>query len=462
MNHSAAELALVRSVQALLPRVKLVEERSLPGFSDVDPQDTREVVSANPALLTLARARRVLLLQGPVGPFFDRLTRWLRNRGGHVERVAFQQGDAADCQEIQPIRFHGSVAQWPAYFERLATERRPDCVVLFGQMRVYHRIAREIAGRLGITTIVTEEGYIRPGYITMEIGGVNGLSTTLDQFRWQPLADHVHHAPAVSGRAPLIALPPAPRRRFLWQKMAWHAASHYFSMRRGLREFDAYTHHRATSVLHYSSFWVASFTRKYFSALPDRASEARLTSLPYFFVPLQHDGDSQITHHSPYRENTDFILEVMRSFADYAPAGALLVFKQHPQARGGLGHQRLIHAVAKEFGISERVVHLIEGHTPSLVAGALGVVVINSTVGLQALARKRPVMALGDALYGRPGLAFMGPLHQFWLRRPSPDSIKVDWFLEQLRRLTQVPCHVYDRREEPLTWFISPTSEPEA
>ena len=50
-------------------------------------------VSCNPALLQLASSRHALLLQGPVGPFFDRLTRWLESNGTSVHRVIFQAGD---------------------------------------------------------------------------------------------------------------------------------------------------------------------------------------------------------------------------------------------------------------------------------------------------------------------------------------------------------------------------------
>ena len=69
----------------------------------------------NPAMLKLAAARSVLLLQGPVGPFFDRLASWLKHYGKTVHRVAFQPGDVADSPDGRPI----SVTQDPSLAGRL-------------------------------------------------------------------------------------------------------------------------------------------------------------------------------------------------------------------------------------------------------------------------------------------------------------------------------------------------------
>ena len=90
-------------------------------------------VANNPALLQLARAQRVLLLQGPVGPFFDRLTDWLRDGGATVRRVAFQRGDLADCRALHPVVFQGSLREWPRFLARLIDTQDIDCIVLFGQ-----------------------------------------------------------------------------------------------------------------------------------------------------------------------------------------------------------------------------------------------------------------------------------------------------------------------------------------
>src|SRR4051794_36510838 len=89
-------------------------------------------VALNPALCCLSNSPRVLMLQGPVGPFFDRVTGWLRSLGRDVQRVVFHAGDEADCTAIEPIRFAQPTSHWSSFLAKLLREHQPDCIVLFG------------------------------------------------------------------------------------------------------------------------------------------------------------------------------------------------------------------------------------------------------------------------------------------------------------------------------------------
>ena len=154
-------------------------------------QDARELICANPAFKRLQNSSSVLLLQGPLGPFFDRLARWLKANGTQVNRVALHAGDLHDCKAIRPVTYKGPRDGWGEYVRQLIARHGVDCIVLFGQSRYYHVIAREVAAESGIAVVVLEEGYFRPGFITMELDGVNGYSRTLQRFRWA--ARVVHH-----------------------------------------------------------------------------------------------------------------------------------------------------------------------------------------------------------------------------------------------------------------------------
>ncbi|MEO5671211.1 MAG: hypothetical protein ABIR26_11010, partial [Ramlibacter sp.] len=103
------------------------------------------ITAVNPALVYLATAERVLMLQGPVGPLFDRMAQWLIGRGTQVRRVVFQGGDELDCRVVVPKRFDASQAAWPAFLAELIDEWEPDCIVLFGQSRHFHKVALERA-----------------------------------------------------------------------------------------------------------------------------------------------------------------------------------------------------------------------------------------------------------------------------------------------------------------------------
>ena len=411
-----------------------------PGGCDAAPdQRQAQPVPCNPALQSLATARRVLLLQGPVGPFFDRLTHWLMANGASVHRVVFHAGDARDCSACEPIRFQGGLEDWPAFFSDLLVQWSIDAVVLFGQSRKHHGQAIRQARESGVTTIVLEEGYIRPGFITIELNGVHGLSRTLDEYQWEP------EAPGVAVEA---ARQTAKQDQF-WS-MARHACRQYRDLYWAPAVSRGYQHHRPTEIWYHSRYWVWSWVYKHMRMLPYSALVRSLNESPYCFVPLQHEGDSQITHHSPYPEINALIHDVLRSFAAHAPRSTRLVLKTHPHARGGPSYRPLMRRLTQQLGIQDRVMYLVEGHTPTLVENADGVVLINSTVGVQALARGKPLAVLGQAVYKRPGLYFDGELDEFWNEAPSPDDAHVRRFLEELIALAQVPCQVYAKADEPL------------
>ena len=415
--------------------------------SHVAPQ--LQICSLNPALRLLSGSQRVLILQGPVGPFFDRMARWLQAGGAQVDRVVFQGGDRFDSKNVTPVEFAGSPQSWSPILRDLIIRRKIDCIVLFGQSRAYHQSAIAIAAEMALPVVVLEEGYFRPGFVTMELGGVNGYSTTLKKFLWQPPGsesrENSQHA--LTGIAP-DASP------YHFRKMMFHACKHYMAMHQRRSDFPAYSHHRVTDPYFYAAYWLRSWVRKYRQTKHDLGIQRRLFSARqrYFFVPLQFDGDAQITQHSRYPENVHFIIEVLRSFATHAPATDTLVFKQHPHARGGLSHTNLIHSLAEELGMRRRVLHLVEGDTPDLAEHSAGVVLINSTVGFQALERNAPLMVMGEAIYRRPDLTFNGNLDDFWANPVRPDGAAVESFLLQVKNLTQAPASVYANRDEPLDW----------
>ncbi|MGZ5785139.1 MAG: capsular polysaccharide export protein, LipB/KpsS family [Ramlibacter sp.] len=432
-------------VQVVAPR--LDAEPPGPGLARA-VDDAPRVTPLNPALMRLMAARQVLLLQGPVGPFFDRLAKWLRRGGAEVRRIAFQAGDERDCGAVEPIRFTREVQEWPAFFSNLATQLEIDCVVLFGQSRQYHQDAIAIARARGIAVIVMEEGYFRPGFGTMELDGVNGYSSTLYRYTWQ--TDVMGNA--VSESDDLGIRPDISPWHF--QKMAWHAATHYAALWRHRSSYPDYVHHRGEDPFHYAAYWMRSWMRKIVRRGPQLRLQAKLFEggPTYFMVPLQLDGDSQLVYHSTFGKNPEFISEVLLSFARHAPAAALLVFKEHPHSRGGPGYEKLVRRIARDLGVEDRIRYMVEGDTPALAEHSAGVVVINSTVGLQALERGVPLMVMGDALYDQPKLTFQGELDEFWANRQAPNPEMAKLFLAQLKNLTQVPVSLYALGSEPLVW----------
>ena len=401
-----------------------------------------QTISSNPALSALAASRSVLMLQGPVGPFFDRLTHWLKTQGvPEINRVVFSGGDKWDCNALQPLVFDGDMNTWPLYLQNILRNYKVDCLVLFGQGRTHHAKAMVLASLLGVQVVVIEEGYFRPGFITMELGGVNGYSSSLDLYRWE--VDPAQ--PAESAAQPLHL------EGFC---MGFYSALHYAFMGLMGRRFAKYQHHKPTSVLMHMHYFMRSWVKKFIRHVPDRLRASLLQWRPYFLVPLQFDMDAQISIHSPFSQNTEFILEVLRSFAANAPNDTFLVFKQHPMSRGTNGHWPFIKAVATELNILKRIRFLTEGDNSQLVLKASGLVTINSTMGLLALRVGTPVCVMGSAVYsGFPGVYTEG-LNRFWRAAPIERGANSSASLRELKNITQLPGSLYASRFDPIEWTL--------
>ncbi len=401
-----------------------------------------QAVSSNPALSALAASRSVLMLQGPVGPFFDRLTRWLKAQGVvEVNRVVFSGGDKWDCSATIPLVFNDDIETWPMYLQNIIRNYKVDCLVLFGQGRTHHAKAMVLASLLGVQVVVIEEGYFRPGFITMELGGVNGYSSSLDLYQWQ--FDPVQPEEVVAKPLHLEGF-----------RMGWYSAVHYAFMGIFRRRYARYQHHKPISLLMHVQYFLGSWAKKCIRHWPDRLRAGLLQWRPYFLVPLQFDMDSQISIHSPFSQNTEFILEVLRSFAMHAPSDTLLVLKQHPMSRGSDGHWPFIKAVAKELHILKRIRFLSEGDNSPLVLKAMGLVTINSTMGLLALKLATPLCVMGSAVYkGFPGVYTEG-LHRFWRAAPVERGANASEALRQLKNITQLPGSLYASSLEPIEWTL--------
>lgn len=353
------------------------------------------------------RGKRVLLLQGPVGPFFWRLAKDLRQAGAQVLKVNFNAGDWLFFPR-GAFNYRGTMEAWPAWLEALLTRQKVDVVLLFGDCRPLHRVAHGIASQHGLEIGVFEEGYVRPDYITLERFGVNGFSQL-------PRTPEYYH-----GKPPQV-----PKKRSVgntyWPSVGCVFGYYTFGIL-GKPWFWRYRHHRPLTVLEMVPA-LRSVWRKLWYRWAERGIQTQLTAgwnQRYFLVPLQVYNDAQLTVHAQWSGVEHFIEHTLQSFARHAPADTLLVFKHHPMDRGYNDYSSLIRREARQAGIEARVGYIHDQHLPTLLDHARGVVVVNSTVGLSALLHDAPTKACGNAIYDMPGLTYQGSLDQFW--RAAPDA----------------------------------------
>ena len=379
------------------------------------------------------RDKRVLLLQGPVGPMFWRLSKLLHAAGAKVFKVNFNGGDLA-FYPLRSINYRGSLESWPQYLSGLLEELEIDVLLMFGDCRKMHRIARDCAKKYGVSVGAFEEGYIRPNYITLERSGVNGYSL-IPRNRDFYLSMRQENCP------PEIAV-----GNTFWYAAIW--ATLYYMLSDLLRPlFPHYTHHRSLTVLDFWP-WIRSGWRKWSYQRQERHLLEYLTgprSKHFFLVPLQISTDSQMQHHSDFGSVPQFIRWVVESFARCAPADTILAIKHHPLDRGYHDYQVLIQSLAGDFNLAGRLLYIHDQHLPTLLNHARGAVVVNSTVGLTALWHGLPVKACGSAIYDIDGLTYQGPLDDYWRAADSfrPDMDLFNRFRTYVIRQTQINGSLY-------------------
>lgn len=362
------------------------------------------VAWAPPALVAATAppsARVFLFLQGLPGPFFRRLGAALRGAGAAVHRVNRTGGDWLDWPG--GIAWRGREADWPAWLAgRLAALNVTD-IVLFGDNRPWHRAACALAAERGLTVHVFEEGYLRPDFVTLEVGGVNGHSALpRDLATIRALADA------------LPEVPPLPRILGNFRRRATESTWHYLATLLLRPAFPFARGHRPTGPVAEAMGWLRRFARAGAEQRETAAVLAGLAGRRYFVLPLQLDSDSQLRIHSPFGGMAPALDRIIASFAAHAPADTWLIVKQHPLDPALIDWRRHTRDRALAAGVADRVAFIPRGDIDAVLASAVGVVTVNSTTGTLALAAGVPVKVLGQAVYDIAGLTSSASLDAFW------------------------------------------------
>tara|TARA_R110002049_G_scaffold140930_9_gene302396 strand:- start:7197 stop:8489 length:1293 start_codon:yes stop_codon:yes gene_type:complete len=386
------------------------------------------------------QTRSFLFLQGPHGPFFNRLGKMLRLAGADVWRVGFNAGDRAFWFHPRSyIPFRGHAADWPSTFAGLLDEKQVTDIVLYGDTRPIHAQAVAEAKRRGITVHVFEEGYMRPYWVTYERGGSNGHSRLMDMTIAQmqtALARSDMEAP----------LPPGH-----WGDMRHHifygALYHWFVMFRN-GDYRNFRPHRSLPVTTEFRLYL-----KRLLLMPVLAADRLLATLrirmggfPYHLALLQLEHDASFQMHSPFDTMADFLEVVIDGFAKGAPQHHHLVIKAHPLEDGRVPVRRDVKRLARHYGVSDRVHFVRGGKLAQLLNDTRTAVTVNSTAGQQVLWRGIPLKVFGRAVYAQPEFVSDQPLAEFFAAASRPDNRAYKDYRRYLLETSQIPGGFYAAR----------------
>lgn len=325
-------------------------------------------------------------------------------------RINLGGGDRLDWP-TRAVDYRGTFSEWPTFVDQIMRERGITDLLLFGDCRPYHLKAHGIAKLRNIRTHVLEEGYIRPHWMTLELDGVNARSPIRRNKEW-----------IYAEASKLDAGPELADVTASFKRRARDSYWYYHHVVLGRLRYPHYRSHRPGFLIKEGFGWLWKL------ANAERHQKAALSTLAdlkgekLFLFPLQLSGDFQIRAHSPFPDMQGAARYVVESFASYAPPGTHLVLKKHPLDPSFFDWKAWARKIARQKSLTGRI-HLIDGGDIDAIIGeAEGLVCVNSTSATLALARGRPVCAIGEAIYKLPGLTHEGHVDTFWTEPQPPEK----------------------------------------
>lgn len=381
----------------------------------------------------------ILFLQGPHSVFFSRLADRLERMGHRCLRINLSFSDWLFWRRGGAYHYRGSLKKWSAYLSAFLSQHHVTDIVLLGEQRAHHKVAVDLANLRGVRVTVTDWGYLRPDWITLERNGMSGAT----RFTKDP-AEIIRLGQA-SPPADLSLMYPESFALLALGNVCGDVGNWVFKIL-----YPGYTTHLPHNpLLGYISTGLRMLRAKRRAqgtshAVNRLASQAKAS--PYFVFPLQMEGDFQIRAYSRYSDLFVAVYEVLQSFAQHAGPSARLVVKLHPWDTGLRPWGRIVPQLARKLGIGSRVDFLDGGSLDDLLACARGMVTINSTCGVGALRAGVPVFVLGQCVYNAPGLTAQCRLEDFWLDPPPPDRTLREAFVRAIANCIQIKGGFFSRR----------------
>ena len=382
--------------------------------------------------------RRFCFLQGPHGPFFPELSDALRHLGHETFRIGFNVGDAHEWGKREGyLPYREPIEAWRGGAADLLQREGADDLVIYGDARPYHAIAVEAAEKLGLRVHFFEEGYLRPFWITYERDGVNGRSPLM-RIALEDIEEHGLEDVAADD------IPPArwgELNAHIAHSLRYHIRNHFLN-----GSYPNFYRHLPDRPV---DDWRNVAGRVFYQPvlrLRRRARERQVTtdSRPYHLVLLQLGWDASMRRYSAFSSVSEVIDTCMEAFSAGAPPGETIVFKTHPLEDGREGLERSATEAASRHGVAaDRMAFIEGGKLAALISGAKSVVTVNSTAAQQALWRDKPVIALGQAIFAKPGLVSQQSLTDFFSAPETPDPALYRLFRRFLLATSQISGGFY-------------------
>jgi len=210
-------------------------------------------------------------------------------------------------------------------------------------------------------------------------------------------------------------------------------------------EYRNFQRHRELPLIAETALYTRSLLLMPFIALGRIIATLRIKhgGYPYHIALLQLEHDSSFQMHSPFERMEEFLALVIRGFAKGAPKHHHLVFKAHPLENGRSPLRKVIHQLARDNDVYNRVHYVRGGKLAQVLDHARTAVTVNSTAAQQVLHRGIPLKVFGDAVYDKPEFVSDLPVDQFFATPARPDNRAFKEYRRYLLETSQVPGGFY-------------------
>ncbi len=120
--------------------------------------------------------RTILFLQGPPSVFWPELASAFEAEGHRTYRINVSPADRLFWRKPGAVNYRGKFSGWGEHLAGFIARNGVTDIVYYADQQAYHRVAAEVARRVGINAIAIEFGYLRPDWLTVERNGMGVYS----------------------------------------------------------------------------------------------------------------------------------------------------------------------------------------------------------------------------------------------------------------------------------------------
>lgn len=279
------------------------------------------------------------------------------------------------------------------YIDKYIDENNINVICLFNGYHWIDQVTKYLAEKKGLKVYYFEDGLFRPITVTLDQKGINAESSISrdPQFYDSVVVDHER-------LKKYLYKPEVPLNlKVKKESLVKVAIVKFLSMLGSFIQLhpNYYVHINLIQAVKYFLFkFRFSRRQKDDIVFPDE----------FIFVPFQVTRDTQIFYNSPNISNMeqflDLVYDAVLRFNRENRRNLKIIVKEHPEDMSRNNYKNL----KRRYRNVKEIIFVQKYNVKHIIKKSAAVITINSTVGIEALAKEKRVITLGEALYNIEGV----------------------------------------------------------